>query len=104
MTELRGVSPLVCRSDGRFNTFARVSRSTCDIMISAEHRYTGEATMGSTSYSLNILNYPNSLRTSALGVNDRGEVVGAYSLFSLTSASYLYQDGNYVPLGAPGDP
>jgi hypothetical protein len=60
--------------------------------------------MGSMSYSLNILNYPNSLRTSALGVNDRGEVVGAYSLFSLTSASYLYQDGNYVPLGAPGDP
>ena len=40
----------------------------------------------------------------ALGINNRGEVVGAYSLFSLTSASFLYQDGNYVPLGAPGDP
>jgi hypothetical protein len=60
--------------------------------------------MGSMTYSLSNLNYPDSLRTLALGINNRGEVVGAYSLFSLTSASFLYQDGNYVPLGAPGDP
>jgi hypothetical protein len=60
--------------------------------------------MGSMSYTLSNLDYPDSLRTSALGINDSGEIVGAYSLFSLTSASYLYKNGNYVPLGAPGDP
>jgi hypothetical protein len=60
--------------------------------------------MGRISYSLRNLDFPDSIRTLASGVNDDGEVVGAYSLAALTSASFLYEHGSYIPLNAPGDP
>src|SRR5690242_1870666 len=60
--------------------------------------------MGRITYSVSNLDFPNSTRTSALGINDDGGVVGAYSLATFTSASFLYEEGSYIPLNAPGDP
>ena len=54
--------------------------------------------MTELSYTLKTIDYPNSIRTAADGINDRGEIVGAYSPASLESSSFLLDRGSFTSI------
>jgi probable HAF family extracellular repeat protein len=51
---------------------------------------------------LNVINFPGSTFTEALGVNDRGAVVGVYNDANGVAHGFGYQDGNFASVDGPG--
>lgn len=54
-----------------------------------------------TSFTFREVKFPGAIRTKALGLNDQGEVVGAYFDSSCVFHGYLLRQGNFTTVDPP---